>query len=192
MGDLGKISQQARAYQNDIKVTQGNIESVQAIPETIEQQASKIGGIDQVQKASGGIDEHKAKLDELADPKNGKEAAKAIVKQAAVDLFVGKQEHLKAAMDKISKDKQKYSSPSSIKNLPKRPPNPMRGKPFVERLVPGLYLQYQQKNFYLLDVNPYVGYKLSGRLTFGLGWNHRYSYDRDNHSYTSATRKKPA
>ena len=95
---------------------------------------------------------------------------------------------VKAAMDKISKYKQKYPSVSSIKDLPKRPPNPMKGKPFVERLAPGLYLQYQRKNFYLLDVNPYIGYKLSGRLTSGLGWNHRYSYDKDNRSFTSRSR----
>ena len=91
-------------------------------------------------------------------------------------------------MDKLSKYKQKYSSVSSLKDLPKRPPNPMKGKPFVERLVPGLYFQYQQKNFFLIDVNPYLGYKLSGRFTTGLGWNHRYAYDKKTKQWNERSR----
>ena len=36
----------------------------------------------------------------------------------------------------------------------------MKGKPFIERLlIHGLYFQYHQDNFYLLDLNPYVGYQ---------------------------------
>ena len=106
---------------------------------------------------------------------------------AAAD-HAGKEEQLKSAMEKISKYKQKYSSVSSIKDLPKRPTNPMKSKRFIERLVPGLYLQYQQKNFYLLDVNPYVGYKLTGRFTTGFGWNHRYAYDKDSRAFNSRSR----
>ncbi len=84
-------------------------------------------------------------------------------------------------MDKIAKYKQKYSSVSSIKDLPKRPPNAMKGKPFIERIVPGLYLQYQQKGYYLLDINPYAGYKLGGRITAGLGWNYRVVLNKNYH-----------
>ena len=177
-GDIGNITGQAKSYQDDIKnVTTGNFDDVEKLPETLESQAGKIDGIDELQKQSGVVDEHKAQLDKLADPKAAKEKAVEAGKKAAVDHFAGKQEQLKAAMDKISKYKQKYSSVSSIKDLPKRPPNPMKGKPFVERLIPGLSLQYQQKNFYLLDVNPYVGYKLTGRFTVGAGWNKRFAWD---------------
>ena len=91
-------------------------------------------------------------------------------------------------MDKISKYKQKYSSVSSIKDLPKRPPNPMKGKPFIERLTPGIYFQYQRKNYYLLDVNPYAGYKLSGRFTMGLGWNHRLAWDSKYETWEKRSR----
>ncbi len=186
VGDLGNVTQQAQAYQEDIKnITQGNIGDVEKIPETIESQASKIDGMDELQKQSGVVDGYKAKLDALNDPKAAKEKAVEMAKKAAVDHFAGKQEQLKAAMEKISKYKQKYSSVSSIKDLPKRPPNPMKGRPFVTRLVPGLYLQYQRKNLYLADFNPYVGYRISGRFTSGLGWNHRYAYDKKTRQFNS-------
>ena len=188
-GDLGHVTQQAKAYQDDIKnITQGNLNEVQNLPETIEDQASKIDGLDQLQKQSGVIAEQKAKLEDFKDPEKAKEKAVALAKKAAVDHFAGKQDQLKAAMEKISKYKQKYSSVSSIKDLPKRPPNPMKSKPFMERLVPGLYLQYQQRNSYLLDVNPYLGYKLTGRFTTGLGWNHRYAYDKNSRAFSSRSK----
>jgi hypothetical protein len=178
VGDLDQISGQAGAYQEDIKkITQGNIQEVENIPKGIEAQASRIDGVDEIQKQGGVIDDHKTQLDKLAHPEDAKDKAITIAKEKAVDHFAGKQEQLKSAMDKISKYKQKYSSVSSIKDLPKRPPNPMKGKPFIERLTPGIYFQYQRKNYYLLDVNPYAGYKLSGRFAMGLGWNHRLAWD---------------
>lgn len=187
--NVGEVPNQAQAYQQDIEnVTDGNLADVQKLPETLESEASKMEGIGELQKPSGVIDEHKARLDKLADPNDAKEVAIEMAKEAAVDHFAGKQEQLKAAMEKISKYKQKYSSVSSIKNLPKRPPNAMKGKPFIERLAPGLYLQYQQKRFYLIDVNPYLGYRISGRLTSGLGWNHRYALDDQDRKLNSKAR----
>ena len=186
VGDIGKVTEQAGAYQQDIKnIAQGNVADVEKLPESIEAQASKIDGMDELQKQSGIVDADKAKLAELNDPAKAKEKAVEMAKKTAVDHFAGKQEQLKAAMDKIAKYKQKYSSVSSIKDLPKRPPNPMKGKPFAERLVPGLFLQYQRKNLYLADFNPYVGYKISGRFTSGLGWNHRYAYDKKTRQFNS-------
>lgn len=183
------LARQAGSYRDDLKsITGGKLDEVENLPETIEDQAAKIDGMDELQKQSGIVDEHKAQLDDFKDPEKAKQKAVEMGRKAAVDHFAGKQEQLKAAMEKISKYKQKYSSVSSIKDLPKHPPNPMKAKPFMERLVPGLYLQYQQKNYYLLDVNPYVGYKLSGRFTAGIGWNHRFSYDSDNRTLHSRSR----
>lgn len=187
--ELGQVTRQAEAYQEDIKnITEGNLQDVKKLPETLESQASKIEGIDELQKQSGIVAEHKAQLDEFADPNKAKEKVTQVARKAAVNHFAEKEAQLKSAMEKISKYKQKYSSVSSIKDLPKRPPNPMKSKPFIERLVPGLYFQYQLKNFYLLDLNPYLGYKLTGRITTGLGWNHRYAYDKNTRAFNSQSR----
>ena len=186
---MENVTQQVQVYQEDIKkITEGNFADVEKLPETIEQQATRIEGIDELQKQSGIIDQHTTKFDDFKNPAKGKKKAVELAKKAAVDHFDGKQEKLKAAMEKISKYKQKYSSVSSIKDLPKRPPNVMKGKPFIERLVPGLYFQCQQKNMYLLDVNPYVGYRISGRFTTGAGWNQRYAYDKPSRSFDTRAR----
>lgn len=43
-----------------------------------------------------------------------------------------------------------------------------------------MYFQYQKKNYNLFDFNPYVGYRISGRITSGIGWNQRFAYDTKN------------
>jgi hypothetical protein len=108
-------------------------------------------------------------MDEQAAKDQLTQQAKAV----AMDHFAGKEEQLKAAMEKMSKYKQKYSSVQSIKDLPKKAPNPMKEKPFIERLIWGVSLQIFKKEDWLMDVNPYVGYRFTERLTVGAGWNTR-------------------
>jgi hypothetical protein len=187
--DVSKVTNQVKGYQGDVKnITGGNLNDVKELPKIIEAQAAKIDGVSELQKSSGVVDGYKDQLGMVKDPSAGKEKAVEAVKKAAVDHFAGKEEQLKAAMDKISKYKQKYSSVSSLKDLPKRPPNAMKGKPFIERLIPGFYFQYQQKNYNLFDINPYLSYRLSGRFTTGTGWNQRYAYDRKKDEWNHQAR----
>jgi hypothetical protein len=115
---------------------------------------------------------------------NPQDLAKEEIKKAAMDHFAGKQEQLKAAMEKMSKYKQQYSSVQSIKDLPKKPPNPLKEKPFIERVVEGVALQVFKKDDWLLDVSPYLGYRFNPRLTVGAGWNHRVAFGEQN-KYTT-------
>jgi hypothetical protein len=189
VGNLGEITQQAKGLSEDVKsISEGKLSDVKNIDKTIEQQASKVDGVAELQKQSGVVDGYKGQLDKMNDPEAVKQQAIEKAKEVAIDHFAGKEEQLKAAMQKMSKYKEKYSSVSSIHDLPKRPPNAMKGKPLIERLVPGFYFQYQQKNYNLFDFNPYLGYRISGRITSGLGWNQRYAYDRKAHDWNSTSR----
>lgn len=165
-----------------------NAEQIQS---TIEAQVSKVDGLDELSKQSAVIEGHKSQLGELAelgDPAQAKQEMAVVGAKEAINHFEGKEDRLNAAMEKVAKYKQKFSSASSINDLPKRPPNPMKEKTFVERIIPGLYLQYQLKNQYLIDLNPYIGYKLSSRLTSGLGWNHRLAWNKKLKSWDPRAR----
>ena len=119
-------------------------------------------------------------LDPSASEEEMKAKLKAEAQKIAVDHFAEKQEQLQAAMERISKYKAKYSSISSIADIAKKPPNPMREKSFLERLVPGVGFQIQSKGEdFLLDVNTYVGYRFTKRITAGPGWNQRLPYNFD-------------
>jgi hypothetical protein len=124
--------------------------------------------------------------EKLKDPEAIKEEVKQVVVQKAINHFAGKEEVLQKAMNQMAKYKQKYESLNSLSDIKKRPPNAMKGKPFIERIVPGIGMQILKNEDLLLDVNPYFGYRVSGRLTSGLGWNQRIGYSLDNYYFTSA------
>lgn len=109
-----------------------------------------------------------------------KEELQEQVKKQAIDHFAGKEKQVQAAMGQLSKLKQKHSNVQSIKDLPKKAPNPMKEKYFVERLVPGIAFQFLLRNEWLADFNPYVGYRLNGRITAGMGWNQRWGFTKEN------------
>lgn len=64
----------------------------------------------------------------------------------------------------------------------------MQGKTFGERLVSGLAFQFQKNEAYWLDVNPYVGFKLTRRWLVGLGWNERFAYNFDEYTWDKEER----
>jgi hypothetical protein len=138
---------------------------------------------DQVPNQIGGIPEI---------PMNATDAKQMVVEkaeEAIVDHFAGHQEELNEAISKISKFKQRFSSVNSLSEITKRPPNPMKGKPLRVRLLPGLQFQFQKRNDDLLvDINPYLGYKITGNITAGIGWNQRIPYALNHNAFNPDVR----
>jgi hypothetical protein len=175
--NISTISKTAEGYTKDMKaITSGNLDEVKQLPSTLENKAAEMGGIESITKQGEEMKEMMNVQDEEAMKQQMMEQAREV----AVDHFAGKEEALKGAMEKMSKYKQKYSSVSSLSDLTKRPPNPLKSKPIIERLVPGVSFQYQRKNDYLLDVYLYSGYRHTERLVSGLGWNQRFARNKNN------------
>jgi hypothetical protein len=156
----------------DIQKDNPEIPATDKIADQVENQAGamvseQIGELSETQSMS---------LDEMA----AKEVLINEAKKQAINHFSGKEEHLKNAMDRMSKYKQKYSSVQSIKDLPKKALNEMKEKPTMERVIPGLSFQYQFRNSYMLDTYIYAGYRLTSKITTGIGWNQRLARDKDN------------
>jgi hypothetical protein len=56
-------------------------------------------------------------------------------------------------------------------------------------MVPGIGMQIQKKGDDLLvDFNPYVGYRFTGRITAGPGWNQRLAYNTDQRGFNREAR----
>lgn len=124
-------------------------------------------------------------------PTSGEEAKEqlvALAQTSAINHFAGKEAVIQQAMDKMSKYKEKYNSATSIKDLPDKRPNPMKEKPFVERVVPGITLQFQSNQDFLIDVNLSAGYRFTDHITVGVGWNQRWAYTIDAKEFNSTAR----
>jgi len=182
-GDVGK-------YGNDLQnVTKGNLGEVKEVPKALENKAADMTGVKDLTGQTKELDRYKNQLGQLQDPAKNKDQLLQKGKQEAMNHFAGKEQVLQEAMEKVSKYKQKYSSLQSIHDLPKRRPNEMRGKPFRERLVPGIAFQIQRKsNDLLVDFNVYAGYRFTGKFTAGLGWNQRVAYNSKSNDFNPHAR----
>ncbi|HEY9046812.1 MAG TPA: hypothetical protein VIN08_12995 [Ohtaekwangia sp.] len=182
-GNLSEITKGAGDIQN---LAQGNLKDVQQLPQSMESKAGQMAGVGDLQKQTEALN---PMLKSAENPEAMKEQAMQQAKEVAVNHFAGKEQVLKDAMEKMSKLKNKYSSLNSLSEAGKKRPNEMRGKPLIERLLPGIALQIQKKgNDVLVDFNPYIGYRLTGRLTSGLGWNQRVGYNTRRDAFSPGTR----
>jgi hypothetical protein len=101
-------------------------------------------------------------------PTNGAQAQQEMkeqVKKMAINHFAGKEVILQGAMNNVSKYKKKYSNVKTLKDIPKKRPNELKDKPFYERLVKGIMLQPFKNNEWMIDINPYVGYRFTTKLS---------------------------
>lgn len=168
---VGEVSTEIKGYQNDIKkVQEGGMDELEQLPEKAEEKALELAGNE--------FEQHAAMIEKWKEnPAYAKELALNEAKEQAVNHFAGKEEELKAAMEQLSKLKSKKKYAEGVLDLFKKKQRSLKGVPFIERLVPGTTLQVQVTDNFWLDVNPYLGYRISGRLTAGMGWNERISFN---------------
>lgn len=185
-GELPTLSQHAPTLSGQVPLDQvSNIipTNIDALTPELEGRAEALAGTtgvtDQMQLANGAMPALPA------DEELAKEELKSQAQKVAVNHFAGKEDQLQQAMDKLAVLKKKYGSFQSLADLPKKVPNPMSSKPFVERLVPGLLFQVGRNDNWLFDINLYLGYRFTGRITAGAGWNQRIAYNGDANTFQS-------
>lgn len=174
MSDVKAITTEVAGYGEDIKnVTSGNLEEVNQIPEKLESEAVKNVDAEALQEHERIVDQYQELVASGNDPEALKKQALLQATKLATNHFKGKEEVLQQAIDKVNSYKSKYTELTGLENIPRRQPNEMKGKPLVERLVPGITLQIQNTTDFWLDYNLALGYRVTKRFTTGLGWNER-------------------
>ena len=181
LGNLNQVNEfagKAGEYTQDAQnLVKGNLDEVKNIDKTLESKVAGMEGVDQLTKGQGMLGQANQLTDSAAMQDKMKELAKEQIMNVAQDHFAGKQEVLQQAMDKMSKLKSRYSEVKSMAELPKKLPNPLKGKPLIERLVPGVTFQILKSNYFILDVNALLLYRITPRLSAGAGWNQRLPFD---------------
>jgi hypothetical protein len=181
IGEGNALIDKGQAYQQDaMNIAQGNVGEVKQLPDALERKAASVADLGELQKQEELATGQLELLNKAKDPEALKAEMKKQVLTQAKDHFAGKQEALQQAMDKMSKLKSKYSELNSLADIPRRVPNAMKGKPLIERIVPGFNLQIQKSQYVLIDINPVLTYRISGRVSAGAGWNERYAFIKWN------------
>ena len=185
IGEVSGISGKVSEYGGDVQgLTKGNVGQLNELPDAAEAKATELSGLNEAMEQTQTLDKYKQMTGQIQNPDSLKQFAVQEVRQVAVNHFAGKEEELKKAMEVVSKYKLKYTSLNSLGDLKKRPPNEMKDKPWIERIVPGIAIQLQKEgDNVLVDFNPYFGYRFTGRITGGLGWNQRVAYNTDMNTF---------
>ncbi len=176
--DFSSIADKVGSYGGEFSsLARGDFSNLDDLSNTLEDRLAATGPMMEFSDQAGDLVEQWKAYERIAslgqDTAALKDFALEKVHKYATDHLAGKEEMLKTALDKVSKLKSKYSSVTSLADLPKRPPNPMKGRKWYERLVPSLTLQVQKSDYLFVDLNPALGWRFNGYLTAGAGWNDR-------------------
>ncbi len=188
--EIKEVTGQVSGYGREAQqLAKGNLSGVNELPERAEAKAVEMSGLSNIKEHTQSIDRYKDLAEQAKDPDAVKEQVIERVQQAAINHFAGKEQQLQEAMETVAKYKKQYASVPDISKLPKKRPNEMKDKPLIDRLVPGIAFQIQKEGEDLMvDFNPYVGYRFTGRITGGLGWNQRLAYNTKQGFFNSKAR----
>ncbi len=184
ISDLSQYSEQAKEIMegaNSIK--EGELPK--DIDKTLDNQLGKIDAVKELQKETAEAEKLKKEVEQLRGNTPKPEDLKTNAKKKMVDHFVGKEEKLQKDLDDIAKTQLKYRDFADARLLPKRVPNPMKGKPFIERLIPETTFQvYTRQNNPSMDLAFSLGYKISGRISAGAASYRRIEFASKNKTLT--------
>jgi hypothetical protein len=186
IGDALQNVDELKDRANDLK--KPDIGKIDELSDKVEGKLEDIGAVDELEKQAEALEKMKAVRAKWTDPQVAKEEALNKAKQSAVNHFAGHTEQLMATMQQLSNLKAKHPHAEGVLDLFAKRQRPLKGKPFIERLLPGLAFQFQQQQSFWLDLNPHIGFKISGRFITGLGWNERIAYDFDGRDWDRHSR----
>jgi hypothetical protein len=175
LGEAGQLAKKATGYEKQVSgAVKGDSASRAQLANKLESDAKNMGEMKQLTKETQVLDSYKSMTGAGGNPQALEKEAMSQAPQQAVNHFAGKEQALAGAMSKVSQLKQKYKNVTSLNDLPKRVPNEMHGKPLIERIIPGIsFVPIKVNNRVAIDFNPWIGYRITGHITAGAGWNER-------------------
>ncbi len=183
--EVQAIERQASSYKKQIdQIKKDSAANAKKLEKMLEDQAQGRKEIKALKDKQ--LEEEKLKklqqqyLDQVSQYKNPQKL-EAEIKQNASKIansdLLKNDKVLQGAQKEMAVAKKKYGEFQSIKNLPKRPLNPMSQLPMRERIYPGVFVQAWNGKYFSLDVAPQVYYKVTTRFDVGTGFVYRFNYD---------------
>lgn len=162
-------------YTEDI-IKIGSAEQAEKLADIAAEEVGGISGIDELTR-------HEKKLEAI---RNKREKQMKLIQQyqdkdfirkqlndktknVVNEELIGKNDKIVKATQQLAKHKKNYDEIQSVNNLPRRPPNPMRGKPLRERILPGVVFQIQKTDILSVYISPQANYSITKRWAVGLG-----------------------
>jgi hypothetical protein len=187
--EVGQVTKKADVYKNDVKnINEGGLEKAEALPKEAEKLATNVDEVKGIQSEAQKMEAGKNVLQQYQDmvQQLNKEAleskAESVGEKEFADHFSGNEQKLQVGVANLNKLKRKYGNIPDSRYLPKRVPNQLKGKPLIERLVPGINMQvFQQRNLVNIDVSPFMAYRIYPRWRVAAGGTYRFQFNKKVH-----------
>lgn len=147
VADARELKDKAGSYAEGVKHVDVKSET-HKLPGEFEKQAEKLDGVANLKEElpqQDGMLTNAPNVNDLDSKVSTGDLAKEIARRKSklieVDHLEGKSETIQAGLLKMEKLQRKYNSLADIRYLPKKRPNSMKGKPFLERVTPGFVVQ---------------------------------------------------
>jgi hypothetical protein len=172
----------ADAYKEDIeKIKDGGLQKAENLPKELENAATNIDEVKEFsaetkkfEQTKNVLQEYQQSMRELNE-KALLDKGKDLGKKELADHFTGNEEKLKSGVAQLDKLKAKYGNIADSRYLPKRAPNPLKSKPFIERIIPGINFQtFKKGNLVNVDLSPFVAYRIYPRWRAAVGGTYRF------------------
>jgi hypothetical protein len=184
LDDVDRQLAELEKYENELrKAKEADLQNLEKRSEAELMKIDEVGGVaGEAQKAAAEQAKYQAMVQKYSD----KKLLEAEIQRKAKNVVTDKLNHLtpafQEAQEKIAVTRKKYDEVASMKDLPKRRSNDMRGKAFYQRLLPGATLQVYNSDEIIVDAALQVGYRFTERLIAGLGGVYRIAIS-DQYEY---------
>jgi hypothetical protein len=185
--DLENTLGEAGKYEKDIQaVKAGDTESISKQAEEHAQAIEPVSAAGkELTKATAEQAKYQAMVQRYRDEKLVQEEIKRKARTVANAQIAGNAEKVQKAQQDLLNARQKLSAKERVKALFTKQSTELDGKKFYQRLVPGLSWQVYKRDYVSVDLAAQTGYRVSPRLTAGVGFVYRLGFDKDFDSFVS-------
>jgi hypothetical protein len=183
--DLDNTLGEAGKYEKDIQaVKAGDAESISKQAEERAQAIEPVSAAGkELTKATAEQAKYQAMVQRYRDEKLVQEEIKRKARTVANAQIAGNAEKVQKAQQDLLNARQKLSAKERVKALFTKQSTELDGKKFYQRLVPGLTWQVYKRDYVSVDLAAQTGYRVSPRLTAGVGFVYRLGFDKDFDSF---------
>lgn len=171
----------AGKYEKDIQAVKAG--DTEAVSKQAEEHAQAIKPVraasKELTKATAEQAKYQSLIQRYRDEKLIQEEIKRKAKSVANAQIAGHADKVQKAQQDLMNAKQKLSGKEKVKALFARQSTELEGKKFYQRLVPGMTWQVYKRDYVSVDLALQAGYRVSPRLTTGVGFVYRLGFDKD-------------
>lgn len=176
LGEAGK-------YEADLQsIKEGTPDNLDKLSEQAEQKMTEIPEVgtasEEITQATEEQAKYEAMIQRYRDRKLLEEEINRKYKAVANDYVTQQTGKVQEAQKQLQLSKYKATRVKSVKDIFKKQSDELEEKKFYQRLVPGITWQIYTKDFVLADVSLQVGYRVTPRLTTGIGAIYRLGFDK--------------